>query len=257
MGHLTQCDERKKITAILQGRMGSTRLPGKVMLPLQGKPMIQCVFDRLSRCKCIDYIVVATSLLAEDDIVADHFTSQGVKVFRGSLGDPLDRYYNAAKHHQIKHVVRAMADCPFIDPNLLDQLAEVYFSGGYDFCHLIGEFPSGLDTTMFTYDCLEKVWNEANKKSEREHITSYITNNPNLFKIGTYEPLHGLYHHRWVVDHPIDYEFAKAVYGGLEQLNNKFGWEDITQFLEHRPEIFDLNSKIKRDEGYLKSLAND
>lgn len=256
-GHSMQPDKRKKITAVLQGRMGSTRLPGKVMLPLQGKPMIQCVFDRLSRCKYIDNIIIATSLLSEDDVIADHFTSQDVKVFRGSLGDPLDRFYNAARHHQITHIMRAMADCPFIDPNLIDQLAEVYFSDDYDFCHLIGEFPSGLDTTMFTYDCLEKAWNEAKKKSEREHVTSYITNNPNLFKIGTYEPLRGLYHHRWVVDHPKDYEFAKAVYEGLEQSGNEFGWKDIAQFLEQRSEIFDLNSKIKRDEGYLKALAQD
>ena len=257
MGRLPESDKRKKVTAVLQGRMGSNRLPGKVMLPLQGKPMIQCVFDRLSLCECVDEIIIATSILSEDDTIADHFTSQGVKVFRGSLGDPLDRYYNAAKKHEIKHVVRVMADCPFIDPNLIDQLAEVYFAGEYDFCHLIGEFPSGLDTTMFTYDCLEKAWNEAKKKSEREHITPYMTNNPNLFKIGSYEPLHGLYHHRWVVDHPIDYEFAKAVYEGLQKPNAKFGWEDIAQFLDHRSEIFDLNSEIKRDEGYLKSLAQD
>ncbi len=257
MEHLTQAVEHKKITAVLQGRMGSTRLPGKVMLPLQGKPMIQCVFDRLRRCDCIDDIIIATSLLSEDDILADHFTSQGVKVFRGSLGDPLDRYYNAAKHHQIKHVMRAMADCPFIDPDLIDQLSKIYFSGGYDFCHLIGEFPSGLDTTMFTYDCLEKAWNEANKKSEREHITPYITKNPNLFKIGTYEPLRGLYHHRWVVDHPKDYQFAQAVYEGLEKSSNEFGWEELVKFLEHQPKIFNLNSDIKRDEGYLQSMAQD
>ena len=257
MSYLTQPDEQKKITAVLQGRMGSTRLPGKVMLPLHGKPMIQCVFDRLSRCECIDEIIIATSVLSEDDIVAGHFTSQGIKVFRGSPGDPLDRYYNAANHYQIKHVMRAMADCPFIDPNLIDQVAELYFSGEYDFCHLIGEFPSGLDTTIFNYDCLKKAWNEANKKSEREHITSYITNNPNLFKIGTHEPLQGLYHHRWVVDHPKDYEFAKAVYDGLKRHGNEFGWKDIVQFIERRSEIFDLNSNIKRDEGYLKSLAQD
>ena len=257
MGRLTQLDEQKKITAVLQGRMGSTRLPGKVMLPLLGKPMIQCVFDRLNRCECVNDIIIATSLLSEDDIIAEHFTSQGLKVFRGSLEDPLDRYYNAAKHHQIKHVLRAMADCPFIDPNLIDKQAEVYFSGEYDFCHLVGEFPSGLDTTIFNYDCLEKAWNEANKKSEREHITSYITNNPKLFKIGSYEPLRGLYHHRWVVDHPKDYLFAKTVYEEFEKSGNEFGWEEIVQFLEHQPEIFDLNSDIKRDEGYLKSLAQD
>ena len=183
--------------------------------------------------------------------------SQGVKVFRGSSEDPLDRYYNAAKHYNMKHVMRAMADCPFADPNLIDKLAEVSFSADYDFCHLIGEFPSGLDTTMFTYDCLEKVQNEATKKSEREHITSFITNNPNLFKIGTYEPLLGLYHHRWVVDEPKDYEFATAVYEEIGQPCSEFGWEDITKFLEHRSEIFNLNSKIKRDEGYHKSVAQD
>ena len=257
MRHVTRTDKPKTITAVLQGRMGSTRLPGKVMLPLRGKPMIQRVFDRLLQCECVNDIIIATSLLSEDDVIAEHFISQGVKVFRGSAEDPLDRYYNAAKHHQSEHVMRAMADCPFIDPNLIDQLAKVYFSAGYDFCHLVGEFPSGLDTTMFTFECLEKAWKEANKRSEREHITSYMTNNPKLFKIGSIKPLNGLYHHRWVVDHPEDYEFAKAVYMGLEQLDNKFRWGDIITFLEHQSEVFALNSKIKRDEGYLKSVAQD
>ena len=91
-----QPDERKKITAVLQGRMGSTRLPGKVMMPLRGKPIIQCVFDRLLQCECVDDIIIATSLLSEDDIIADHFISRGIKVFRGCAEDPLDRYYNAA-----------------------------------------------------------------------------------------------------------------------------------------------------------------
>ena len=219
--------------------------------------MIQRVFDRLLQCECVDDIIVATSLLSEDDEIAEHFISQGAKVFRGSPEDPLDRYYNAAKHHQTEHVMRAMADCPFIDPNLIDQLAKVYFSDGYDFCHLVGEFPSGLDTTIFTFECLEKAWKGAKKRSEREHITCYMTNNPNRFKIGTCQPLNGLYHHRWVVDHPEDYEFAKAVYAGLERLGNEFSWKDITKFLEHRSEVFALNSKIKRDEGYLKSVAQD
>ena len=183
MRHLKRPDEPNKITAILQGRMGSTRLPGKVMLPLRGKPMIQCVFDRMLQCKCVNDIIIATSLLSEDDVIAEHFITQGVKVFRGSPEDPLDRYYNAAKHYQTKHIVRAMADCPFIDPNLIDQLAKVYFSAEYDFCHLVGEFPSGLDTTIFTFECLKKACKEAIKRSEREHITSYMTNNPELFKI--------------------------------------------------------------------------
>ena len=89
--------------------------------------MIQCVFDRLRQCECVDDIIIATSILSEDDIIAEHFISQSVKVFRGSPEDPLDRYYTAAKHHQTKHVMRAMADCPFIDPNLIDQLAKFYF----------------------------------------------------------------------------------------------------------------------------------
>ena len=219
--------------------------------------MIQCVFDRMLQCKCVNDIIIATSLLSEDDVIAEHFITQGVKVFRGSPDDPLDRYYNAAQHYQTKHIVRAMADCPFIDPNLIDQLAKVYFSAEYDFCHLVGEFPSGLDTTMFTFECLEKAWKEAIKRSEREHITSYMTNNPELFKIGSIQPINSFYHHRWVVDHPEDYEFARAVYEGLEQLGNEFGWEDIIKFLENRPNVFALNCKIKRDEGYLKSLAQD
>ena len=204
--------------------------------------MIQCVFDRLLQCECVNNIIIATSLLSEDDLIAEHFISQGVKVFRGSPEDPLDRYYNAAKHHRTEHVMRSMADCPFIDPNLIDQLAKVYFSATYDFCHLVGEFPSGLDTTMFTFECLEKAWKESNERSDRKHITSYMTNNPKLRKIGAIRPLIGLYHYRRVVDHPEDYEIAKAVYVGLEHLGYKFRWKNITKLLEHQSEVFAFNS---------------
>ena len=247
----------KKITAILQGRMGSKRLPGKILKPLAGKPMIQHVYDRLLSCECIDEIVVATTTLAEDDVIEQHFLSQGTRVFRGSSNDPLDRYYQSARSLKIKHILRAMGDCPFIDPSIIEQTTNVYFSGKYDFCHLVGEFPSGLDTTIFSFDCLENTWQNAAKKSEREHITPYITTNPTRFKIGCCQPITGLYHHRWVVDHAEDYEFAKAVYAALQRDEPNFSWKNVVNILTQQPELAKLNSKIRRDEGYLRSLQED
>ena len=237
--------------------MGSTRLPGKVFLPLMGKPMIQNVYERLLRCKKIDNIIVATTACEDDDAIAHHFLKQGVQVFRGSAEDPLERYYMTAKEYRLTHIVRAMADCPFLDPGLIDSLVDFYFTGDFSFCHLTGSFPSGLDTTLFSYETLKKAHKSAVKRSEREHITPFITNNPNLFKIGAYEPLDGLYHHRWVVDYPEDYKFAQAVYAALSKQKKDFRWKDVVNFLEKNPEIFAINHFIVRDQGYQNSLLND
>ena len=240
-------DNSKKATAILQGRIGSTRLPGKVLLPLVGKPVMQHVYERVHHCRNIDRIIVATTTERQDDCIVDLFDGLGVPVFRGSEADPLDRYYQAATYHGVPHIVRIMADCPLVDPKVVDEVVEMYFDGGYDFCYLGGEFPTGLDVTVFSYSALERCWRETRRQSEREHITFYMTNNPELFSIGVLEKFIGLLHHRWVMDHEADYKLIVEIYKALYEPGKVFGASDVLRLLEERPQLFRINAEIPRD----------
>ena len=246
-----------KATAILQGRTGSTRLPGKVLLPLAGKPVMQHVYERVLHCQRVDRIIIATSDASQDDTIAELFEGLNVPVFRGSESDPLDRYYKAAMHYQVEHVVRVMADCPLLDPDIVDGVIETYFEGAYDFCCLTGEFPTGLDMTVYSFSALAQSWREAEKKSEREHIQLYITNNPDQFKIGVFEKYKGLLHHRWVMDHEADYCFMEAVYSALYEPGKLFTTGDILALLEKQPHLAEINGGIPRDEGVRKAVEED
>ena len=177
----------QKATAILQGRIGSFRLPGKVLLHLCGKPVIQHVYERVLHCKNIDRIIVATSTEEKDDQIATLFEEMGVTVFRGSESDPLDRYYQAATRYNLSQIVRVMSDCPLVDPRIVDEVIVKHFDGSYDFCCLGGKFPVGLDTTVYSYQALKISWENASLKSERAHLFPYITKNPEMFKIGVLE----------------------------------------------------------------------
>ena len=244
-------------TAILQARMGSSRLPGKVLLPLGGKPTVQCVFERILHCKRIGRIIVATTTKQEDNVIEELFRSLNVEVFRGSSEDPLDRYYNAANYFGVEHIVRVMADCPLVDPTIVDEVIEQYFKGDFDFCSLVGNFPTGLDTTVFSFNAIKLASKLATKKSEREHVTPFITNNKQRFRIGRYEKFKDLFHHRWVMDQPDDYKFIREIYKNFKNSKNIFTAEDILKLLNERPYLMKINSHIVRDQGYLQSLNAD
>lgn len=247
----------RKATAILQGRTGSTRLPGKVLLPLAGKPVMQQVYERIRYCRNIDSILVATSTAEEDDSIFELFTRLGVPVFRGSKEDPLDRYYRAASHYGLRHIVRIMADCPLVDPAIVDQVIALYFSGGYEFCCLGGEFPTGLDTTVFSYSALARCWREGLRRSEREHITAYLSHHPEQFNIGVLERHQGLSHHRWVMDYEADYQFITKIYEALYVPGQLFASAEILELVQEQPQLLRINAEIPRDEGYLKALAQE
>jgi len=207
---------------------------------------MQHVYERILHCKNIDRIIVATTPAPRDDPIVKLFEKIGVTVFRGSEADPLDRYYHAATHHDAPHIVRIMADCPLVDPEVVDEVIEMYFDGGYDFCYLGGEFPTGLDTTGFSYKALEKCWKEARDILEREHITFYMTNNPRLFNIGVYEKFKGLLHHRWVMDHKADYNLIVEIYKKLYEPGKVFGAKEVLNLLKNQPELFSINAEIPR-----------
>lgn len=216
---------------------------------------MQHVYERVLHCQNIDRIVVATTNERKDDCIVELFDGLGVPVFRGSEADPLDRYYKAATHYGASHVVRIMADCPLVDPEVVDEVIEWYFGGGYDFCYLGGEFPTGLDTTVFSYKALEKCWNEARRQSEREHITSYMTNNPELFSIGVLEKFKGLLHHRWVMDHEADYKLMVKIYEALYEPGKVFVSRDVLKLMEEQPQLFRINAGIPRN-GRIPSVKS-
>jgi spore coat polysaccharide biosynthesis protein SpsF (cytidylyltransferase family) len=244
-----------KVVAVIQARMSSTRLPGKVLMPLAEQPVLWHVVDRLRHCKTLHGIVVATSTDSTDDAIADWCTAQQVDYYRGSLNDVLDRYYCCAMQYGADVIVRITADCPVIDPTIVDEVVANFIEGGFQFYGLKGEFPDGLDCTVFSFGAIERAWKEAKLPSEREHVGPYIENHPEWFKSGGLEKFTGLSHYRWTLDEPRDYAFLQRVFAALDNKGPPFLAQDILALLERIPELADINGDIVRNAGYLKSLA--
>ncbi len=246
-----------KVVAIIQARMTSSRLPGKVLMPLANKPVLAHIVERLSYCKMIEKIVVATTNEVSDDLVAEYCENNNIDCYRGSLEDVLDRYYQTAKIHHADPIVRITGDCPVIDPVVVDAVITGYLSGEYDFYGLGGEFPDGLDCTVFSFSAIERAWKEAKLQSEREHVGPYIENNPHLFRNGALELFQGLSQQRWTLDELNDYELLSKIFNELYRLDSPFLTHEILQFIQNNPDLLAINSKIVRNEGYLRSLQED
>ena len=245
------------VVAIIQARMSSTRLPGKVLMELAGKPVLEHVVSRIKSCKTIQKVVVATSTDESDDAIERWCESLGVACYRGSLNDVLDRYYQAAIQSNADAIVRITADCPAIDPTIVDEVVSAYLAGGYEFFGLSGEFPDGLDCTVFAFSAIERAWKEAQLPSEREHVGPYIEKHPELFKSGGLMKFSGLSHHRWTLDEPRDLDFLKIVFERLYQADKDFLAADVLALLKAEPELLSINGSIVRNEGYIKSLQSD
>jgi spore coat polysaccharide biosynthesis protein SpsF len=226
-------------------------------MPLAGQPVLGHVVERIRACQTIADVVVATSSDATDDDIEAWCKSVGVSCYRGSLNDVLDRYYQAGLLHAADAVVRITADCPAIDPTIVDEVVHGYLAGGYEFYGLAGEFPDGLDCTVFAFSALARAWREAALPSEREHVGPYIEKHPEIFKSGGLKKFSGLSHCRWTLDEPRDYEFLQRVFTRLYQQGQIFLVSDVLVLLENEPELMQLNSNIVRNEGYLKSLIED
>lgn len=245
------------VVAIIQARMSSTRLPGKVLMELAGTPVLQHVVSRIKACKTIDQVVVATSADESDDPIEAWCFAHEVQSYRGSLNDVLDRYYQAANQCNADAIVRITADCPAIDPTIVDEVVMAYLAGGYEFFGLAGEFPDGLDCTVFAFSAIERAWKEAKLPSEREHVGPYIEKNPRLFKSGGLKKFVGLSHHRWTLDEPRDLKFLEIIFSRLHQTNNLFLANDVLALLNAEPDLLKINGSIIRNEGYIKSLQSD
>ena len=244
------------IVAIIQARMGSTRLPRKVMKEILGKPVILWDLDRISLSKFIDAIVVAIPYGKENDVIVDTIKEYNDKrvTTRGSEDDVLDRYYQAAVQTNADVVVRITSDCPLIDPLVIDSVIEQFLDNDCDYCSnsLTRTYPRGLDTEVFSFKALETAWNEATKDYEREHVTPYIIENPDKFKLINVANDIDLSHLRWTLDTEEDFEFINTVYKKIIPKKKLFLMDDILELLNKKPELIEINSHIEQ-----KNIHND
>jgi spore coat polysaccharide biosynthesis protein SpsF len=247
------------ILAILQARVSSSRLPEKVLKQLLGVPMLLRQIERLKKSRKIDQLLVATSTEPSDNPIERLCKENGIACYRGSLNDVLDRFYQAARLMKPEHVVRLTADCPLTDAKLIDDVIQYYLDGGFDYASnaVQATYPDGLDMEVFRFECLERAWKEAALPSQREHVTPFIHQQPQLFKIGHFKNSSDLSHLRWTVDEPKDFELVTMIYEALYPITPDFSTQDILKLLDQRPELVHWNTVHQRNEGYQKSLKAD
>lgn len=234
-----------KITAIIQARMGSTRLPGKVLMDLGGKTVLSRVVGRLRHTTRVDEIVVATTDSVADDAIVQECHQLKVEYSRGSENDVLDRYYRAARVCAATAVVRITSDCPVIDPQIVDETIRVFQQqcGDYASNVLPRRYPRGLDTEVFSMAALEQAWREAHKHYEREHVTPYFYRHPELFRLVSKRGQIDYSRYRWTLDTNEDLELLRIIY---ERFGNEdgFSWREVIQLMEREPELAEVNSRV-------------
>lgn len=237
------------VVAILQARMGSSRLPGKVLLDLAGEPMLVRGMNRLSRAETLDEVVVATTVEPADDAIAEICQERDEPYFRGSEEDVLDRYYRASKRHQTDVVVRVTSDCPLIDPEVVDRVVSEFLEcqPKVDYASNTAPrrtFPRGLDTEVMRFDALERAWRDDENPAWREHVTPYIRCHPELFR--TYGVLNDedLSHMRWTVDTPEDLAFLRRIFEHFE--HDRSSWREVLALLEAHPDWLEINREVEQ-----------
>ncbi len=233
------------IVAIIQTRMGSTRLPGKVLKDLAGDTTLARVVSRLRRSKCISHVLIATTNAAADNAIVRECNRIGVDVFRGEEQDVLDRYYRAALSVEADAIVRITSDCPLIDPAVTDQTVERFLCEKPDYASnvITRTYPRGLDTEIMTMSALERTWREAVEPYQREHVTPYVYQNPGLFKLLSVCGDADHSNHRWTLDTRDDLLFLQSVYGRFEGRDD-FTWRDVLELVEREPELAAINSNV-------------
>ncbi|MCL4531100.1 MAG: glycosyltransferase family protein [Chloroflexi bacterium] len=256
---------KPRVVAIIQGRMSSSRLPGKILADIAGQPMLQRVFIRTSRAATVNETIFATTTDPSDDPVAEYCDFSGIPFTRGSLYDVLDRYYQAAKESKADVIVRITADCPVIDPALIDDVVNTLIDGEYDFaCNRLPPpfhrtFPIGLDTEVCTFSVLEKAWKEAREPQHREHAMPYFYEgvqlsaasrqlsegiSPRGFRIALLNHATDFGDYRWTVDTPEDLEFMRQVYSRFNGRDD-FSWKEVLDLVHNEPKLMEINAGVK------------
>lgn len=256
---------KPKVVAIIQGRMSSSRLPGKILADIAGQPMLQRVFLRTSRAATVTQTIFATTTDPSDDPVAEYCDFSGIPFTRGSLYDVLDRYYQAAKQAKADAVVRVTADCPVIDPALIDDVVNTLLEGEYDFvCNRLPPpwhrtYPIGLDIEACTFKVLAKAWKEASEPQHREHAMPYFYEGAELsairrqlsegisqhgFRIALLNHTTDFGDYRWTVDTPEDLEFMRQIYTRFERRDD-FTWKEVLDLVHNQPQLMQINAGVK------------
>ncbi len=240
---------RPHTVAIIQARMTSTRLPGKVLKPLLGEPMLCWVVERLKRARTLDDIVIATTTDSEDDAIVAQCQLHNYPCYRGSRDDVLDRYYQTATEFQAETIVRITSDCPLIDPDLVDEVVDLYHNARpeCDYASNIIEprtFPRGLDTEVFSYDALTKVRTLADDAPSREHVTYYIYRHPEQFKLKGLRGTEDASDWRWTVDTEDDLALITRIAESFGSMN--FGWQEALSRCRSNPEWRTINSQVQQ-----------
>ncbi len=243
--------------AIIQARMGSTRLPGKVLADIHGQPLIGRLVDRMRSVPELREVIVATTTNPEDDVLAEWLEAYGVPVYRGSSDDVLDRYYQCALLHPAEFIVRVTADDPLKDPALVAQaLALCASSPEIDYASntLTPSFPEGLDIEVVRWRALERAHREARLPSEREHVMPYIWTHPERFVLRNFGMKPNLSEWRWTVDKPADLELVREIFGHFRD-KPLVGYQEVIAWIDGHRELLNINAGTVRHEGYLKTLA--
>jgi spore coat polysaccharide biosynthesis protein SpsF len=247
--------EQKRIVAIVQARMSSSRLPGKVLKDISGKPMLLWVVERAKRAISLQDVAVATTTDPSDDPIVDLCREKGIPVLRGNLLDVLDRFYQAALALKAGVIVRLTADCPVIDPQVIDQVVGKFLQAGVDFAAnrlpppWKRTFPIGLDTEVCTFEALQRAWKEATQSFEREHVMPYFYDQGGRFKtlLVDHEPDYGSY--RWTVDTEEDLEAVRQIFSKLGG-DGSFSWEDILELYAREPDLAAINSQVRHKSAH-------
>ena len=238
--------------------MGSTRLPGKVLMLLDKKhTTLDYIINQLKHSKLLGKIIIATTNLEEDNVIVDFAKKNKIECFRGETDDVLDRYYNCAEKFSLDTIVRITSDEPFIDPTIVDQIINNFQKIGCDYAsnNLIRTFPAGFDVEVFSKQVLERTWREAKLSSEREHVTPFMKKNKDIFKQFNLKSSQHIPIFRLTLDRKEDLKILKAVASKI--LGRPILFRDIFELFEREPNLLELRNDIDPLEGYNKSLKED
>jgi len=244
--------------------MGSNRLPGKVLMPLLGKPMLWHIVERVRTVPSIDEVVVAVPNDRANEVLRRFCADHEIPLFAGSENDVLDRYYHAAQQFNADPILRITADCPLVDPQLITRLIAAYQKGEYDHIGVAagagaesvghGRFPDGLDSECFGFSALAKAWREATDPRDREHVTRYIWSNKQIFRVGELKAEVVFPKLRLTVDHPEDFQLVTKIYESLYNERHPFGLSEVMNFLEKNPGLLEVNRKWTEADNYRSVL---
>ena len=234
-----------RTVTIVQARMGSSRLPGKVLLDVAGATVLARVVQRLKRAELTGEIVVATTCDPSNDVIVNECDRLGVNVFRGDEKDVLDRYYCAARAFEADAIVRVTSDCPLIEPEIVDKVIRAFLEQKPDYASntLQRTYPRGLDTEVMTWKALARTRTAAQLFYQRSHVTAYIYEHPDQFRLVSVTGSEDYSWHRWTVDTPEDLTFIRTIYEHMRDPDD-FGWREVMSLLDRKPALLELNSHI-------------